>query len=183
MEAAVVDCISNVTCCRQFVGISSSRRGYFTVSYCQRSGSHCRFQLILSRTTSAGDVVRIPGFVGQSSYGTGIAINFHRITTSSRAYSDAVGQLKANLVVFYSGNNVAITGIFNCLGQFNGVRSTIISRNLESFFFQIMQLTAVHSFFAACSNSTISYVTQSNRFGRISAYQVHLVARGAGGVA
>ena len=43
MEAAVVDGISNVTCCRQFVGISSSRRGYFTVSYCQWSSICCHF--------------------------------------------------------------------------------------------------------------------------------------------
>ena len=183
MEATVVDCISNVTCCRQFVGISSSRRGYFTVSYCQRSGSHCRFQLIFSSSTTAGNCRRIPSFIGQSSYSTSITINFYRITTSSRSYSNAVAQLKANLVVFYSGNNVAITGIFNCLGQFNGVRSTIISRNLESFFFQIMQLPAVHRFFAACSNGTVSHVTQSNRATRRTTYQVHLVAWGAGGVA
>ena len=41
LEAAVVDGISNVTCCRQFVGISSSRRGYFTVGNCQWSGIGC----------------------------------------------------------------------------------------------------------------------------------------------
>ena len=46
-----------------------------------------------------------------------------------------------------------------------------------------MQLTAIHSFFAACSNSTVSHVTQSNRATRRTTYQVHLVARSAGGVA
>ena len=41
LEAAVVDGISNVTCCRQFVGVSSSRRGYFTVGNCQWSSICC----------------------------------------------------------------------------------------------------------------------------------------------
>ena len=180
MEAAVVDGISNVTCCRQFVGISSSRRGYFTVGNCQWCGGHCRFQLILSRTASAGNVIWIPGFIGQSGYSTGIAINFYWVAAGSRAYGNAVGQFETNFVVFYSGNNVAVTGVFNSLSQLNGVSCTIISRNLEAFFFQVMQLATIHSFFAARSNSTVSHITQSNRFGRVSAHQVYFVARRAG---
>ena len=183
LEAAVVDGVGNVTGCRQFTCVSCSWRGNFTVGHCQRGGGHCRFQLILGRTASAGDVARIPGFVGQSGYGTGIAVNCHWITAGSGAYGDAVSQLKANLVVFYSGNYVAITGIFNRLGQFNGVRCTVISRNLEAFFFQIMQLAAVDGFFTTCSNSTVSHVTQSHRFGRVSAHQVYFVARRAGRIA
>ena len=183
LEAAVVDGVGNVSRCRQFFGISCSWRGDFAVRHCQRGGGHCRFQLIFGRTASAGDVARIPGFVGQSGYGTGIAVNCHWITAGSGAYGDAVSQLKANLVVFYSGNNVAVTGVFNGFGQLNGVRCTIIGRNLEAFFFQVVQLAAVDGFFAARSNSTVSHVTQSNRFGRVSAHQVYFVARRAGRVA
>ena len=177
LEAAVVDGVGNVAGSSQFTCVSSSRRSHFAVGYRQRSGGYGSFQLIFSRTASAGDVGRIPSFVGQSGYGTGIAVNCHRITAGSGAYGDAVGQLEANLVVGYGGDDVAVTCVFNGLGQFNGVRRTVIGGNLEAVFFQVVQLAAVDGFFAACGNGAVCYVTQSNRAARSTAYQVHFVAR------
>ena len=121
--------------------------------------SLCSFELVFSSSTTAGYAGRIPSFVGQSGYGTGIAVNCHWITAGSGAYGDAVSQLKANLVVFYSGNNVAVTGVFNGFGQFNGIRRAVIGGNLEAVFFQVMQLAAVDGFFAAGSNVAVRYTS------------------------
>ena len=117
--------------------------------------SLCSFELVFSSSTTAGYAGRIPSFVGQSGYGTGIAVNCHWITAGSGAYGDAVSQLKANLVVFYSGHNVAVTGVFNGFGQLNGIRRAVIGGNLEAVFFQVVQLAAVDGFFAAGSNVAV----------------------------
>ena len=184
METAVVDGIGNIACCGQFACVGCGRRSHFAVvSYGQRSSRYSCFQLILSRSASAGDVVRIPSFVGQSGYGTVIAVNLNRVAAGGRAYGNAVSQLEADFVVFNGGHNVAITGIFNGFGQFNGVRCAVVGSNLEAVFFQVVQLAAVDGFFAACSDVAVRYVTQSHRAACRTAYQVHLVARGAGGVA
>ena len=121
--------------------------------------SLCSFELVFSSSTTAGYAGRIPSFVGQSGYGAGIAVNCHWITAGSGAYGDAVSQLKANLVVFYSGNNVAVTGVFNGFGQLNGVRRAVIGGNLEAVFFQVVQLAAVDGFFAAGSNVAVRYTS------------------------
>ena len=81
------------------------------------------------------------------------------------------------MVVGYGGDDVAVTCVFNGLGQFNGVRRTVIGGNLEAVFFQVVQLAAVDGFFAACGNGAVCYVTQSNRAACSTAYQVHFVAR------
>ena len=159
LETAVVDGIGNVAGCGQFFGINCSWRGDFAVRHCQRGGSHCRFQLVLSRAASAGDVVRIPSFIGQSGYSAGITVNPNRVATGSRAYGNAVGQFEADFVVFNGGHNVAVTCIFNGFGQLNGVGCAVVGRNLEAVFFQVVQLAAVDGFFAACSNSTVGHTS------------------------
>ena len=159
IETAVVDGIGNIARSGQFVGINCSWRGDFAVRHCQRGGSHCRFQLVLSRAASAGDVVRIPSFIGQSGYSAGITVNPNRVATGSRAYGNAVGQFEADFVVFNGGHNVAVTCIFNGFGQLNGVGCAVVGRNLEAVFFQVVQLAAVDGFFAACSNSTVGHTS------------------------
>ena len=177
MEATVVDGIGNIACCGQFACVGCGRRCHFAVvGYGQRSGRYSCFQLILSRTASAGDVIRIPRFVGQSGYSTGIAVNINRVTAGGRAYGDAVGQFEADFVVFNSGHNVAVTCVFNGFGQLNGVGCAVVGCNLEAVFFQVVQLAAVDGFFAACSNVAVRYVTQSHRAACSTAYQVHFVA-------
>ena len=178
LEAAVVDGVGNVTRCGQFACVGCGRRSHFAViGYGQRSSRYSCFQLILSRTASAGNVGRIPSFVGQSGYSTGIAVNRHWIAAGSGAYGNAVGQLEADFVVFNGGNNVAVTCVFNGFGQFNGVRCAVVGSNLEAVFFQVVQLAAVDGFFAACGNGAVRYVTQSHRAACSTAYQVHFVAR------
>ena len=139
------------------------------------------FQLIFSCTTTAGDVVRIPGLVSQTSYSAVSTVNLNRVATGGRAYGDAIGQLEADLVVGYGGNNVAVAFVSYGLGQFNGISCAVVGSNLEAVFFQVVQLAAVYGFFAACSNVTVRYVTQGNRTTCSIAYQVHLVARCIGG--
>ena len=145
--------------------------------YLAGSGSLRCFQLVLSRTTTAGNVCRIPRFVGQSGYSAGIAVDLNRVTAGGRAYGDAVGQFEADFVVFNSGHNVAVTCVFNGFGQLNGVGCAVVGCNLEAVFFQVVQLAAVDGFFAACSNVAVRYVTQGNRTACSTAYQVHFVAR------
>ena len=160
LEAAVVDGIGNVACCGQFACVGCGRRSNFAVvSYGQRSGRYGCFQLIFSRAASAGNVVRIPSFVGQSGYSAGIAVNLNRIATGGRTYGDAIGQFEADFVVFNSGHNVAIARVFNGFGQLNGVGCAVVGCNLEAVFFQIVQLAAVDGFFAACSNVAIRYTS------------------------
>ena len=189
IEAAVVDGIGNVAGSGQFVGICRNRGNYFagrvavvTIAYFQRSSGYGSFQLIFSCTASAGNVSRIPSFVGQSGYSTGIAVNLNRFATGGRAYGDAVCQLKANLVVAYGGDDVVIAFVSYGLGQFNGISCAVVGSNLEAVFFQVVQLAAVDGFFAACANSAVRYVTQGNRTTCRIAYQIHLVARCIGGV-
>ena len=126
--------------------------------YLAGSGSLRCFQLVLSRTASAGDVVRIPSFVGQSGYGTGIAVNLNRVTAGGRAYGDAVGQFEAHLVVGYGGDDVAVTFVGNGLSQLNSIGSRAVT-DLEAVFFQVVQLAAVDGFFAACGNVAVRNVT------------------------
>ena len=154
-----------------------------TVAGCYLAGSSSlsSFQLIFSCTTTAGDVVRIPGLVSQTSYSAVSTVNLNRVTTGGRAYGDAVGQLEADLVVGDGGDDVTVTFVGNCLSQFNGVRCAVVGSNLEAVFFQIVQLSAIDGFFATRSNVAIRYVTQGNRFVCITTYQVHFVARVAGG--
>ena len=152
-------------------------------SYLAGSGSLRCFQLVLSRTASAGDVVRIPSFVGQSGYGTGIAVDLNRVAAGGRAYGDAVGQFEAHLVVGYGGDDVAVTCVFNGFGQLNGVGCAVVGCNLEAVFFQVVQLATVDGFFAACSNVAVRYVTQSHRAAYSTAYQVHFIARCVGRIA
>ena len=150
--------------------------------YLAGSGSLRCFQLILSRTASAGNVGRIPSFVGQSGYSTGIAVNLNRVTAGGRAYGDAVGQFEAHLVVGYGSDDVAVTFVGNGLSQLNSIGSRAVT-DLEAVFFQVVQLAAVDGFFAACSNVAVRYVTQSNRAACSTAYQVHFVAWCAGRIA
>ena len=150
--------------------------------YLAGSGSLRCFQLVLSRTASAGNVVRIPSFVGQSGYGTGIAVDLNRVTAGGRAYGDAVGQFEAHLVVGYGGDDVAVAFVGNGLSQLNSIGSRTVT-DLEAVFFQVVQLAAVDGFFAACSNVAIRYVTQSHRAACSTAYQVHFVARCIGRIA
>ena len=150
--------------------------------YLAGSGSLRCFQLVLSRTASAGDVVRIPSFVGQSGYSTGIAVNLNRVAAGGRAYGDAVGQFETHLVVGYGGDDVAVTFVGNGLSQLNSIGSRAVT-DLEAVFFQVVQLTAVDGFFAACSNVAVRHVTQSYRAACSTAYQVHVVARCAGRIA
>ena len=150
--------------------------------YLAGSGSLRCFQLVLSRTASAGDVVRIPRFVGQSGYSTRIAVDLNRVATGGRAYGDAVGQFEAYLVVGYGGDDVAVTFVGNGLSQLNSIGSRAVT-DLEAVFFQVVQLTAVDGFFAACSNVAVRYVTQSHRAACSTAYQVHFVARCVGRIA
>ena len=145
--------------------------------YLAGSSSLRCFQLVLSRTASAGNVVRIPSFVGQSGYSAGIAVDLNRVTAGGWAYGDAVGQFEAHLVVGYGGDDVAVTCVFNGFGQLNGVGCAVVGCNLEAVFFQVVQLAAVDGFFAACSNVAVRYVTQSHRAACSTAYQVHFVAR------
>ena len=85
------------------------------------------------------------------------------------------------MVVAYGGDDVAVAFVSYGLGQFNGISCAVVGSNLEAVFFQVVQLAAVDGFFAACANSAVRYVTQGNRSVRITAYQVHFVARVAGG--
>ena len=103
--------------------------------------------------------VRIQGQLCTAGYGSAgdVAVAFH---------VDGIAQL----VVIATGSTAEIDA-FGDVGRIIG--NVLVCS---------MQLTAVHSFFAACSNSTVSYVTQSNRAACRTAYQVHLVARGAGGI-
>ena len=150
--------------------------------YLAGSGSLRCFQLILSRTASAGDVVRIPSFVGQSGYSTGIAVNLNRVATGGWAYGNAVGQFEAHLVVGYGGDDVAVTFVGNGLSQLDSIGSRAVT-DLEAVFFQVVQLAAVDGFFAACSNGAVRHVTQSYRAACSTAYQVHVVARCASRIA
>ena len=145
-------------------------------SYLAGSGSLRCFQLVLSCTASAGDVVRIPSFVGQSGYGTGIAVDLNRVATGGWAYGDAVSQFEAHLVVGYSGDDVAVAFVGNGLSQLDSIGSRAVT-DLEAVFFQVVQLAAVDGFFAACSNVAVCHVTQSHRAACSTAYQVHFVAR------
>ena len=166
MEAAVVDGISNVAGSGQFVSISRNRGNHFaswvavvTITYFQRCSGYGSFQLIFSCTTTAGDVVRIPGLVSQTSYSAVSTVNLNRIATGGRAYGDAIGQLEADLVVGYGGNNVAVAFVSYGLGQFNGISCAVVGSNLEAVFFQVVQLAAVDGFFATCSNVAIRYAS------------------------
>ena len=103
------------------------------------------------------------------------------MATSGRPYSDAVGQFEAHLVVRYGGDDVAVTSVFNGFSQFDSISIRAVA-DLEAVFFQVVQLTTVDGFFAVGSNRAIRYVTQGNRTTCSIAYQVHLVARGAGWV-
>ena len=103
------------------------------------------------------------------------------MATSSRAYSDAVGQFEAYLVVGYGGDDVAVASVFNGFGQLDGVRRAVVSSNLEAVFFQVVQLAAINGFFAVGSNRAVCYVIQSHRSACVAAHQFHLVARSAGG--
>ena len=150
--------------------------------YLAGSSSLRCFQLVLSRTASAGNVVRIPSFVGQSGYSAGIAVDLNRVTAGGWAYGDAVGQFEAHLVVGYSGDDVAVAFVGNGLSQLNSISSRAVT-DLEAVFFQVVQLAAVNGFFAACSNVAVRYVTQSHRAACSTAYQVHFVARCIGRIA
>ena len=167
LEAAVVDGIGNVAGSGQFVSICRNRGNYFaswvavvTITYFQRCSGYGSFQLIFSCTTTAGDVVRIPGLVSQTCYSAVSTVNLNRVATGGRAYGDAVGQLEADLVVGDGGDDVAVACVFNGFGQLNGVSCAVVGSNLEAVFFQVVQLAAVYGFFAACSNVTVRYVTQ-----------------------
>ena len=183
METAIVDSVGNITRCGQFACVSCGRWSNFAVvGYGQWSGRYGCFQLIFSRAASAGNVGRIPCFVGQSGYSTGIAVNLNRVTASGRAYGDAVGQFEAHLVVGYGSDDVAVAFVGNGLSQLDSIGSRAVT-DLEAVFFQVVQLAAVDGFFAACSNVAVRYVTQSHRAACSTAYQVHFVARCVGRIA
>ena len=86
------------------------------------------------------------------------------------------------MVVGYGGDDVAVTFVGNGLSQLNSIGSRAVT-DLEAVFFQVVQLTAVDGFFAACSNVAVRYVTQSHRAACSTAYQVHFVARCVGRIA
>ncbi|HFC8537134.1 TPA: hypothetical protein ACFP4Y_001500 [Neisseria bacilliformis] len=160
LEAAVVDGIGNVASSGQFACVGCGRRSNFAVvGYGQWSGRYGCFQLIFSRTASAGNVVRIPSFVGQSGYSAGIAVNLNRVTAGGRAYGNAVCQLEAHLVVAYGSDDVVVAFVRYGLGQFNGISCAVVGCNLEAVFFQVVQLAAVNRFFAACSNVAVRYTS------------------------
>ena len=139
VKAAVVDGVGNVTSRGQFVLISSSRRGYFAVSHCQRCGGYSCFELIFGCSTTAGDAARSPSCVGQPSHSAGSAVNLDRVAASGRAYSDAVGQFEAHLVVRYAGDDVAVASVFNRFPQLDGIVIRAVA-DLEAAIFQGIQL-------------------------------------------
>ena len=148
LEAAVVDGISNVTCCRQFVGVSSSRRGYFTVSYCQWSSICCHCvgsaAVRILRTVNT-DTVTCFYFSGGCSFSCFELVYINRICTV-RTLSN-IGNLVAAVVQSACGQADRIT-CCRSDGHAAAVGNGFVTRRISSGY-----TGKVRSLFHADSNS------------------------------
>ena len=67
-----------------------------------------QFQLVFGRRLAAGDAVRIPGFVGQSANGAGVAVDGNGVAAGARADIQHIGQTHVDAAGIGAGNDVAV---------------------------------------------------------------------------
>ena len=77
-----------------------------------------QFQLVFGRCLAAGDAVRIPGFVGQSANGAGVAVDGNGVAASARTDIQHIGQTHVDAAGIGAGNDVSVAFNGYAVAQF-----------------------------------------------------------------